>query len=164
MRHELIGISLASALICGCPGDDDDTGASLTDTSGPGETSLAESSTAGESSSTGAPAVDYVTQIQPIWNSACTCHLMGPSGTMTATVLTLNAEVSYANLVDTPSEQASAIDRIEPGDPQASYLWHKLQGTQFIIGGSGTAMPQVGSLTQEQTSAIQDWIEQGAPP
>lgn len=153
---------MAGALICGCPGDDDDTGASTADTSG--ETSIAGSSSSDESSSTGAPAVDYVTQIQPIWNTACTCHLMGPSGTMTATVLTLNEEVSYANLVDAPSEEAAGMDRIEPGDAQASYLWHKLEGTQIAVGGSGSAMPQIGVLTEEQTSAIQNWIMQGAPP
>lgn len=167
MRYELIGISLAGALLGGCPGDDDDdTGAGTTDTSGPGETSLADasSSSGDESSSTGAPAIDYVTQIQPIWNTACTCHLMGPSGTMTATVLTLNEEVSYMNLVDAPSEEAVGMDRIEPGDAQASYLWHKLEGTQIAVGGSGSAMPQIGMLTEEQSGAIQAWIMQGAAP
>lgn|SRR5690348_7245423 len=161
MQRESIGLLLAGAMIFGCPGDDDDTGAGTT-----GDTTLAEStsSSSEESSSTGAPAVDYVGDIQPIWNTACTCHLMGPSGTMTATVLTLNEAVSYANLVDAPSEEAVGMDRIEPGDAQASYLWHKLQGTQLTVGGSGSGMPQVGALTEEQTSAIQNWIMQGAPP
>lgn len=156
LHDRRLGLALFVALVGGCPQSDDDTAASTT-----GESTAAGSSEE-SSSSTGAPTVDYATMVQPIWNTACTCHLMGPSGTMTATVLTLNAEVSYANLVDVPSEEAMGMVRIAPGDLQSSYLWHKLQGTQIEAGGSGSAMPQIGMLTDEQLQAIQDWIMQGA--
>jgi hypothetical protein len=72
--------------------------------------------------------------------------------------------VSYANLVGAASEEAMGLNRIEPGDPQASYLWHKLSGTQLDVGGSGTPMPQIGMLTAEQMQAIEDWIVGGALP
>src|SRR5688500_12606046 len=95
-----LGAVLACLLAAGCPADDDDTGASTSDAESSSVGSDPDSSSSSpesESSSTGAPAVDYATMVQPIWNAACTCHLQGPSGTMTATVLTLNEDVSYAN-------------------------------------------------------------------
>jgi hypothetical protein len=149
----------ATLLLCACSGTDDDDVGDTSSSSGPMETSTEESS-----SSTGVPEIDYATMVQPIWNTACTCHLQGPSGTMTATVLTLNEEVSYANLVGAASEEAMGVVRIAPGDPQGSYLWHKLSGTQMSVGGSGTPMPQIGMLTEEQMSAIEDWILGGALP
>jgi len=165
--------ALVVALLCACPGtDDDDDGAGTTtdvdSSSSAAETSSTSAASSDESSSsggsTGEVVIDYATMIQPIWNSACTCHLQGPSGTMTATVLTLNEDVSYMNLVYTASEQAPELDRIVPNDSAASYLWRKLQGTQVEAGGSGTAMPQIGELTEEQLQLIQDWILAGAMP
>lgn len=162
---------LVVALLCACPGSDDDDGAgpstgSESSSGAVDSSSTSESSSEASSSegSTGEVVIDYATMIQPIWNSACTCHLQGPSGTMTATVLTLNEDVSYSNLVYVASEQAPQLDRIVPNDSAASYLWRKLQGTQVEAGGSGTAMPQIGELTEEQLQLIQDWILAGAMP
>jgi hypothetical protein len=115
------------------------------------------------SGSTSAAVVDYAGEIQPIWDAACTCHVQGPSGMMTATTLTLNADVSHAELVGTTATQA-AMPRVAPGDPGGSYLWHKLQGTQMDVGGMGTAMPQIGELTEDELALIEAWIAGGAPP
>jgi cytochrome c553 len=132
------------------------SGAPSTDGTGAGDSE-------GSSGATGAPAVDYAGEIQPIWDAACTCHLQGPSGTMTATTLTLNADVSHAELVGTPATQAD-LPRVAPGDPEGSYLWHKLQGTHREVGGSGTPMPQIGTLSEEELASIEAWIAGGAAP
>lgn len=132
------------------------SGAPSTDGTGAGDSE-------GSSGATGAPAVDYAGEIQPIWDAACTCHLQGPSGTMTATTLTLNADVSHAELVGTPATQAD-LPRVAPSDPEGSYLWRKLQGTHREVGGSGTAMPQIGMLSDEELASIEAWIAGGAAP
>ena len=43
-------------------------------------------------------------------------------------------------LIRVSSTQASLL-LVEPGDPQASYLWHKLNGTHLSVGGEGETMP-----------------------
>lgn len=174
---------LAMLVLAACAGDDagndgqmdastlGDGPADDSSTSGAAETSGAPATedgtssddTEGSSGATGAPAVDYAGEIQPIWDAACTCHLQGPSGTMTATTLTLNADVSYAELVGTPATQAD-LARVAPSDLQGSYLWHKLQGTHREVGGSGTAMPQIGTLSDEELASIEAWIAGGALP
>ena len=127
-----------------------------------GESSSGESSSGGESGSgsSGGVSVDYETEIQPIWNGSCTCHLMGDSGTMSAPFLTLNPGMSYAQLVDVPSEQA-ALDRIEPGSPEDSYLWLKMTGAHSTVG-SGSKMPQIGTIGDVQLQTIEAWILGGA--
>ena len=102
----------------------------------------------------GAP-VDYESEIQPIFNVHCySCHLRGaePGG------LALEPGVSYDELVNVPSEQSELL-RVAPGDPEASYLLHKLRGTQVEVGGSGNAMPQGGgTLSDEAIALIEAWI------
>jgi hypothetical protein len=165
-RDQLLCGVLVIPFALGCSAGDDDDAAGTSEGSSSSSSVADSSSTSGpgESSSTGAAPVDYLTMVQPIWNMACTCHLQGPSGTMTATVLTLNEQGSYDQLVDVPAEQAPALDRIEPGDVAASYLIHKLDGTQADVGGSGTPMPQIGMLDEQQRATIDAWITQGAPP
>lgn len=144
---------LVALLNGGCPSDDGgDDGATTAGSDG------------ADGSGTSLPQIDYATDVQPIWNANCTCHLQGPSGSMTATVLTLNEDVSYAQLVDTPAEQLESMDRVTPGQPEQSYLWHKLEGTQLDVGGMGTLMPQVGSLDEQDLMTIQAWIAGGAEP
>jgi hypothetical protein len=113
---------------------------------------------------TGIGMVDYAADVQPIWNGSCTCHLQGPSGTMTATVLTLNAEISHEELVGTASEQVPGMDRVTPGDLEESYLWHKLQNTHLDVGGMGTSMPQGLMLGDEAMAVVEAWIVAGAEP
>ena len=71
----------------------------------------------------------------------------------------------YGNLVDVPSTEAPALDRIEPGDPDASYLWHKINGTHASVGGSGNPMPApAGGLDAGTIATIEAWISGGAQP
>lgn len=104
------------------------------------------------------PPVSLARQIQPIFNASCACHLRGFS----AAGVSLDGSDVYANLVHVPSGQ-SDLNLVEPGDPEKSYLLHKLRGTQRQVGGSGGRMPEGGSLSQAKIRLIERWILQGAP-
>lgn len=100
--------------------------------------------------------------IQSIWdNYGCSsggCH--GASAG-----LTLSAGTAYGDIVNEPSTQ-SPLDRIEPGDPDQSYLWHKVNGTQAgpPANGSGAQMPFGGPfLDVVDLDTLQQWIEDNAP-
>jgi len=69
----------------------------------------------------------------------------------------------YDRLLTTPSQQ-SALALVEPFDSRASYLWHKLGGTQGIAGGSGTRMPLGDALPDEVVDRVAEWIDRGAEP
>ena len=103
-----------------------------------------------------ATAVDYATQIQPVFNSRCTeCHSGGsaPQG------LRLDAANSYANLVNVASHEVPSLKRVEPGDPDNSYLVQKIEGTAAV----GGRMPLGRApLTAAQIALIRQWISEGA--
>lgn len=74
--------------------------------------------------------------------------------------LDLSEGMSHMNLVDVPSTQAG-MDLVEPGDPENSYLIHKLEDRPGIV---RDRMPPAGDpLTAEEITAIRDWIAAGAP-
>ena len=56
------------------------------------------------------------------------------------------------------------MDRVEPFAASNSYLWHKVQGTHSLVGGSGATMPMSGMLPAEDLEKITDWINAGASP
>jgi hypothetical protein len=170
VQASIVGLAIAFGTGCG---DDDDAmeGTSFEPTSSEGETATdsgdtdpGDTDTEGSADETGIAVVDYETDVQPIWNGGCTCHLQGPSGTMTATVLTLNPDISHGELVGVASEQVPGMDRVTPGDLEESYLWHKLQGTHLDVGGMGTSMPQGLMLDDEQMALVEAWIATGAEP
>ncbi len=76
--------------------------------------------------------------------------------------LVLEPSVSYSLLVNHPATENSTLDRVEPGDPERSYLIRKLRGDPDI---SGVRMPQDGPpyLSSEQIAGIAAWIQAGAP-
>ncbi len=106
------------------------------------------------------PLVSFATEIQPIFTGSCIgCH----GGGSPAMGMSLESGQSYANTVNVASIQAAGMDRIEPGDPDNSYLIHKVQGTQLTVGGSGLQMPRNGTpLTQETIDLMRLWVTQGA--
>ncbi len=73
--------------------------------------------------------------------------------------LDLSEGMSHASLVNVPSSQAG-MDLVEPGDAENSYLVHKIEGREGIV---GARMPPRGDpLTAEEIRAIRDWITAGA--
>lgn len=66
-------------------------------------------------------------------------------------------------IVDVPSAEVPGLDRVEPRDPDGSYLVHKLQGTQGSAGGCLSQMPLgLPPLPDVEIELIRGWIEQGA--
>ena len=90
---------------------------------------------------------------------ACTqCH--NQIGSL-FTGLNLTHAVAYANLVNVAVRQKAGATRVIPGDPENSYLIHKLEGRSGI----GARMPlnSPAYLTDGQIRVIKRWIELGAP-
>ena len=90
---------------------------------------------------------------------ACTnCHTSAgrnPSGLMD-----LRSGASYASLVGVTSPAKPGAIRVIPGDPENSYIVHKLEGRAAIV---GTRMPRGNTLlTEGQMLVIRRWIELGA--
>jgi len=71
----------------------------------------------------------------------------------------LSAGQAYARIVGVPSAEV-ALNRVEPDQPDLSYLILKLEGDPGIV---GERMPEGGPyLSPEQIGAIRDWIASGA--
>lgn len=132
------------------------------DSSSTGDGSSGSDTETGSGESGGLLVVDYETDVQPIWNGSCSCHLMGSSGTMTAPFMTLNPGMSIAELVGVSSEQ-SGLNRIEAGSTGESYLWLKLTGAHETMG-EGDPMPPTGPLEDGQLAIVEAWILAGATP
>jgi hypothetical protein len=75
--------------------------------------------------------------------------------------LDLSPTVAYGNLVGVASRGNPRAIRVVAGDPENSYLIHKLEGRPGIV---GVQMPQNGPpfLTDGQILVIKRWIELGA--
>jgi hypothetical protein len=85
------------------------------------------------------------------------CHI----GASAPFGLQLDAAHSYNLLVGVPSAEQSSLLRVKPGDPDNSYMVHKIEGLAGIVGGR---MP-LGQTPLPQTTidAIRQWIANGAP-
>ena len=92
---------------------------------------------------------------------ACTnCHTnvgRNPTGGMN-----LVSGVAYANIVGVASTGKPGAVRVIPGDPENSYIIHKLDGRSDIV---GVRMPRGNGpfLTDGQILVIKRWIANGAP-
>lgn len=87
------------------------------------------------------------------------CHT--PANRNFVAGLALTEGFSYPELVGQPSRNKAGAVRVIPGDPEASYLIHKLEGRSTI---AGERMPKSTGpfLTSGQISIIRRWIELGA--
>ncbi|MEM9798856.1 MAG: hypothetical protein AAGA20_00935 [Planctomycetota bacterium] len=100
--------------------------------------------------------VSLTTDIQPILDASCTsCHSGGaPSGG-----LVLTAGATHAATVGVTSAQVGALQLVNAGNPDASYLVDKIEGTQTF----GSQMPPTGApLTPLQRWLVRGWISGGA--
>jgi len=140
---------------------DDTTGDDTTGDDSTGGDDTTGDDTTGGDTSTGEPAgLSWALDIHPIAvANSCGCHAEGIGG-----LKMTNAMDSYAILVGVQSHQ-SGLKRVEPGDPEASYLLHKLRGTQDKVGGKGLNMPAGGdSLPDATLDLVAQWILEGAKP
>jgi hypothetical protein len=75
--------------------------------------------------------------------------------------MNLGTATSYAALVNARSVERPAFLRVNPGDPDGSYLVHKLEGRADIV---GARMPRGTGpfLTEGQMLVVRRWIALGA--
>ena len=75
--------------------------------------------------------------------------------------LRLDPGFSATNLINVVSPRDANLIRVVPGNPNASFIIQKLEGTQTL----GDRMPQFGPYLSQQTiDVIRQWIQLGAPP
>jgi hypothetical protein len=94
--------------------------------------------------------------------AACVnCHT-DAGGRTPQSGLNLRHEVAYANLVGITSRGKPQLQRVAPGEPDNSYLVHKVEGGPDI---TGQRMPRTGGpyLTEGQVLILRRWIALGAP-
>lgn len=86
------------------------------------------------------------------------CHVTATA----AGGLVLEAGRAYANIVGRPAPEQPQLDLVRPGNPEASYLLHKIRGDAGI---TGSRMPQDGPpfLSSQQIAGLAAWIQAGAP-
>lgn len=90
------------------------------------------------------------------------CHQLAQA----AGELSLRDADAFASLVNKTAVQAPSKIRVRPGDPEASFLWQKLNNTQGVR--EGNPMPQGEGIRWQRPPAAQMdllrcWIAEGAP-
>ena len=92
-----------------------------------------------------------------VFTPMCTgCH----AGAGAPLGLRLDEASSYALLVNASSVEVAALRRVQPGNPNASYLIQKLEGTAAV----GARMPlNAPPLPASTIAVIRQWISDGAP-
>jgi hypothetical protein len=92
--------------------------------------------------------------------SCVTCHTN--VGRTPAGGMNLLHDLAYDQIVNVNSTQAPSLKRVKPGDPESSYIVHKIEGRPGIV---GRRMPFAGPpyLTDGQILILKRWIELGAP-
>ena len=106
----------------------------------------------------GSAPVSLAREVAPILTQRCVmCHIAGAA----QGGLDLYTNL-WGAIVNVKSTQ-SALNLVEPGDPDKSYLYLTLTGAQLSAGGNGAQMPfQSGQLDAGQLELIRAWIAQGA--
>jgi mono/diheme cytochrome c family protein len=133
--------------------------ATATDTSGNVGTSAPVTVTVSNAST---PSVTLSQLQAEVFTPRCSgCHdgSAPPTGALPGS-MDLRAGNTHASLVDVASQQQPALLRVAPGDPEGSYLVHKLEGRAGI---GGSRMPLGGPFLDAATlDAVRAWIEAGA--
>jgi len=104
------------------------------------------------------PEVSFSTQVLPMLMRECGyCHMREER----YGYLVIEPESAHANLVGVPASGYPAMQRVEPGAPERSYLWMKMTGKYLDLGAEGWRMPFF-PLAEANMELIRLWIEQGA--
>jgi hypothetical protein len=95
-----------------------------------------------------------------VFNASCAvsgCH----AGASAPLGLRLDSGFSYARLVGQSSVERPDLLRVAPGDPDKSYLMHKIEGSAAVGGRMPLNQPPLAS---DAVAAVRSWIAAGAPP
>ena len=106
------------------------------------------------------PAVTLAELQADIFTPICSgCH-NGNGAALPGSMNLSSAAASFSALVNTESVEVPELLRVNPGDPDNSYLIDKLEGTQTV----GAQMPLFGTpLDQATIDQVREWISAGAP-
>ena len=178
----LLAAALLAFVLPGCPGDDDDDDSSTGDdddatagddddmaddddaTAGDDDDDATagddddmaddDDATAGDDDDATPPA-SFANDVMPLF-AGCSCHMTGnPSA-----AFSLEANAAYANMVDVASTLMGSMDRVEPGDPENSFVLLKVRDASPP---AGDQMPPPGPyLSQPEIDLITQWINEGA--
>jgi hypothetical protein len=174
MRFRSTGLGpvamLTAALVFSGCGDDADDDAATTfepDTDPTNGVDTDEDEDTGEDETGDTPDVTFA-EVQPIFQQRCVDGCHEPGG-LWATYDMTDIHASMVGV--TGPIQGQQCNLIEPGDPERSYIWHKIVGTHTMnCGGSGEQMPvradnigETDPLPQDQIDLIEGWILAGAP-
>jgi hypothetical protein len=105
--------------------------------------------------------VSYSAHLEPLVIAHClSCHDSGEAKAK----LVLDPGLGYEGLVGPRSIQVPEMALVEPGDPERSYLWLKLQ--HVTEKGKGMPRTVTGSkkLRETELELYRRWIEGGARP
>ena len=95
------------------------------------------------------------------------CHILAVQGDLALQSATLHEQlVGVANILG----YEGGMPRVSPGDPQQSYLMHKIMGCEQSDPDWGylqadmppSLLPGSKPLSEEQKSLVYSWISQGA--
>ena len=139
--------------------DEIDTNDSSSELETTSTTTITSSTTDSGGTSTSSDAESAMAAVQEIFDNSCGCHLVGDG----AGGLLLRQDVSWDRLVGQKSSADAML--VVAGEPDASYLLHKILGTQGqVAGGNGDQMPKGRPLSASDIDVIEAWIADGALP
>lgn len=149
----------------------------------PGTTGSADGSTTGSPTTTGmtmtsaadtaASGPSFATDVQPILDGACVtgCHAPGGTGAPWGDFTAGSAYTKWLgpDEMGAASLESQALKLVDPGDREASYVWHKVNNTHLgpPANGSLDPMPPPSSgmmLADADRETIGLWIDGGANP
>ncbi len=104
--------------------------------------------------------ISYAKTVEPLLQKYCTpCHLTPEA----PEALMFESGVSYFYMVGIPSKESDLL-RVAPGEPDRSYLIHKIRGTHLEVGGLGERMPfGAPPVTDDEVGLIAAWIKDCSP-
>ena len=155
LQHKFFTVLLVvAAARAGCAGN----GEGLNSQGLPIGSSSSSGSGSGSGGGSGAVTADFQSIQDNVFTPICSpCH----SGAGAPHGLMLDAAHSYNLIVGVPSAEQPSLDRVNPGNPDISYLVLKIEGASGISGGQ---MPlNETPLPQSTIDAIRQWISAGAP-
>lgn len=109
-----------------------------------------------------APPAPTLAQLQAsVFGARCSgCHT-GGGVALPASMNLSTASATHAALVGVASVEVPSLQRVNPGNPNNSYVIHKLEGTHTV----GDRMPQGGPFLDTATiNQVRAWITAGAAP
>lgn len=105
--------------------------------------------------------VSYAEHLEPLVIAHClACH----EAEEPKAELVLDPGVGYGQLVGRHSIQVPAMRLVEPGDPEASYLWLKIQHRAPEGRGMPRTLTGAKKLRPAEIELYRRWIEGGAEP